>query len=79
MEGTWDFFPRKVRGTADPSTSLGMTKERATLFGKWFLNRRRFSSPWVGRRPVTLPVEMTNSVREHQASFPSYIVISTGA
>jgi hypothetical protein len=24
-------FPGKVRGTADPSASLGMTKERATV------------------------------------------------
>jgi hypothetical protein len=23
------------------------------------LNRTRFSSPWVGRRPMTPPVEMT--------------------
>jgi hypothetical protein len=34
-------FPRKVRGTADPSASLGMTKERVTFYGKWFLNRKR--------------------------------------
>jgi hypothetical protein len=27
-------FPRKVRGTADPTASLGMTKERATFLWK---------------------------------------------
>jgi hypothetical protein len=27
-------FPRKVRGTADPSASLGMTKERVTFLWK---------------------------------------------
>jgi hypothetical protein len=26
--------------TADPSASLGMTKERVTFVGKWFLNRK---------------------------------------
>jgi hypothetical protein len=31
-------FPRKVRGTADPSASLGMTKERATVSREWLLD-----------------------------------------
>jgi hypothetical protein len=58
----------------NPGT-LGMTKERATLYGKWFLNRRRFSSPWVGRRLVTLPVEITilleNTKHRFQATLSS--------
>jgi hypothetical protein len=33
-------FPRKVRGTADPSASLGMTKEKVVVYGKWWLNPR---------------------------------------
>jgi hypothetical protein len=41
-------FPGKVRGTADPSASLGMTKERATFLWKVVSDGRRFSSPRVG-------------------------------
>ena len=44
-------FPRKVRGTADPSTSLGMTKEMATVSWKVVAGPVHFLSPWVGRLP----------------------------
>jgi hypothetical protein len=52
-------IPGKVRGTADSSAALGMTKGRAKLPWKVVAGQRRFSSPWVGRRPMTTPVEMT--------------------
>ena len=42
-------FPRKVRGTADPSAALGMTKGRAMLPWKAVSRRRCFSSPWVAQ------------------------------
>jgi hypothetical protein len=37
-------FPGKVRGTADPSASLGMTKERATLAWRVVTERKAFSN-----------------------------------
>jgi hypothetical protein len=53
-------FPSKVRGTADPSASLGMTKERAMVSWRVVAGPRGFSSPWISQRPRTTPVEMTN-------------------
>ncbi len=53
-------FPGRVRGTADPSASLGMTKERAMAPYKVVAGPRRFASPWVGHKPMAPPVEMTN-------------------
>src|SRR5580700_9703188 len=37
-------FPGKVRGTADPSASLGMTKERATFLWKVVSEPKAFGS-----------------------------------
>jgi hypothetical protein len=35
-------FPGKVRGTADPSATLGMTKERATFVLRVIAERKAF-------------------------------------
>jgi hypothetical protein len=40
-------FPRRVRGTADPSAALGMTKERATLQWRVVDGPKAFSLPWI--------------------------------
>jgi hypothetical protein len=37
--------------------SVEMTKGRTALPWRATLDRRRFSSPWVGRRPMTPPIE----------------------
>ena len=42
----------------NPGT-LGMTKERATVPRRVVAGPRRFSSPWVGHRPMATPVGMT--------------------
>ena len=39
-------FPRKVRGTADPSASLGMTKERANLLWRVVTERKVGEPPF---------------------------------
>ena len=61
-------FPRKVRRTAGPSASLGMTKERATTLSKVVAEPKRFSTPWVDYRPVTTPVKMTIQLQENMVS-----------
>jgi hypothetical protein len=75
-------FPRKVRGTADPSASLGMTKGR----GNGFINRGCCTEA-LGRRPMIPPVEIT-TLLNHSWSIVHWVltafsdnkfVISTGA
>jgi hypothetical protein len=40
-------FPRRVRRTADPSASLGMTKGMTPFSSKVAVERRRCLSPWM--------------------------------
>ena len=47
-----------------------MTKGRAALPGSVVAEQKPFSSPWVGRRPVTAPVEMTKG----SAALPATVV-----
>jgi hypothetical protein len=61
-------FPRKVRRTAGPSASLGMTKERAPTLSKVVAEPKRFSAPWVDYRPVITPVKMTIQLQENMVS-----------
>jgi hypothetical protein len=51
---------RKVRGTADPSASLGMTKERATVSKRVVAGPMSSSSPWMAQRQMAIPVEMSD-------------------
>src|SRR5580692_7801902 len=52
-------FPRESRRTADLSTALRFGRDdkgegsTSILHRQSLLNRSRFSSPWVGRRPMT--------------------------
>ena len=47
-----------------------MTKGRAALPATVVAEQDRFSSPWVGRRPMTSPVEMTKG----RAALPATVV-----
>ena len=51
-----------------------MTKGRAALPGSVVAEQKPFSSPWVGRRPVTSVVEMTT----RRAMLPATVVAEQG-
>ena len=84
-------FPRKVRGTADPSATLRSGRDDKGdgdgSIKSGYGTEAFFSSPWVGRRPMIPPVEMTNlSLGNCQfihwmqdRPWPNKFVISTGA
>jgi hypothetical protein len=49
--------------TADPSASLGMTKERAIVPKTVVAGPMRFSPPWMSQRHMTIPVEKSDEKR----------------
>src|ERR1700688_1856522 len=53
-------FPATNYRPNKKSQALGMTKGRAKLSWRAVAGQRSFSSPWVGRRPMSTPVEMTS-------------------
>ena len=61
-------FPRKVRGTADPSAAVGMTKGMATLPWRAVAEQKPFSSP-LGGPQAHGPTRRAPKIRSQDSVF----------
>jgi hypothetical protein len=58
-----------VRGTADPSAALGMTKGRATLPSRAVAGRKAFFIIVGGPQDLTILLQYVSVVEEHAVLF----------